>query len=332
LFSPKAQRYPYASLQGSLGGSDGEIEDRGDDTDYLTMWQDSLAKLRLTEKSHQLPEATVKSKWRDQAIYEVRSTSVAYYDAGRELDNLYDSGIDVYNDIHHLLKNINNRFYTAPAWYYPEKSRYYWLHLNYAESSLLYSNHYNIDNYAIVGIVDYHPVEDLHYTEEKGERRGEEFFAYREQVNLSSIKSIYINTNPSIIENYRIIPEKRYNRYGVDLSSDYNKYSKQSRGCAVFIETYPKGETGAIFGDKGFRKTWLDGYSSVKEFYSPNYSIIPPEPDYRRTLYWNPNVIPDENGVAKVQFHNNSSNKSFNISAETVTSDGIIGINDKCCF
>jgi hypothetical protein len=58
----------------------------------------------------------------------------------------------------------------------------------------------------------------------------------------------------------------------------------------------------------------------------PDYSIMPPEPDYRRTLYWNPNVMSNESGVARVQFYNNSSCRNFNISAETITSDGAIGI------
>ena len=97
-------------------------------------------------------------------------------------------------------------------------------------------------------------------------------------------------------------------------------------GCVVFIETYPEGEIPAK-GMKGVRKTWLEGYSDVKEFYSPNYSELPKEPDYRRTLYWNPAVTTDETGMAKIQFYNNSSCKNLSISAETVTSEGRIGLN-----
>ena len=95
--------------------------------------------------------------------------------------------------------------------------------------------------------------------------------------------------------------------------------------CAVFIETYPDGEI-PIAGVKGVRQTWLEGYSPVKEFYSPDYSVLPPEPDYRRTLYWNPMVTPDENGHAKINFYNNSSCKNFNISAETITPLGTVGV------
>ena len=74
------------------------------------------------------------------------------------------------------------------------------------------------------------------------------------------------------------------------------------------------------------KKMNLEGYSVVKEFYSPNYSELPNEIDYRRTLYWNPNVTTDENGRAKIQFYNNSRCTNFSISAETVTAEGKIGI------
>jgi len=101
-------------------------------------------------------------------------------------------------------------------------------------------------------------------------------------------------------------------------------------GCAVFIETYPAGKI-PVSGAKGVRKTRLDGYSAVKEFYSPNYAELPPEPDsdYRRTLYWNPSVTTDATGVAKIQFFNNGSCKDFSISAETVTPQGKIGVYQK---
>ena len=94
--------------------------------------------------------------------------------------------------------------------------------------------------------------------------------------------------------------------------------------CIIFIETYPADKTPAK-GTKGVRKTWLEGYSPVKEFYSPDYSALPPDADYRRTLYWNPSVTPDADGKAKIQFYNNSSCTHFRISAETVTSEGMMG-------
>ena len=91
------------------------------------------------------------------------------------------------------------------------------------------------------------------------------------------------------------------------------------------IETYPEGKIPTEAG-KGVRKTWLDGYSPVKEFYQPNYSALPPVPDYRRTLYWNPSVSTDKDGKAHIRFYNNSRCRKLKINAETITADGLIGI------
>jgi len=141
-------------------------------------------------------------------------------------------------------------------------------------------------------------------------------------IRLSAIKSIYINENTSVIAKY-IIPPDPSGSSAMDIALECS--------CVVFIETYPEGAVPAE-AMKGVRKTWLDGYSDVKEFYSPNYSELPPEPDYRRTLYWNPALTTDSTGIAKVQFYNNSSCKNLNISAETVTTEGIIGINYQKTF
>ena len=130
-------------------------------------------------------------------------------------------------------------------------------------------------------------------------------------IRIEAIKSIYINEILSIkcqYADFRLTP----------LQVD-GMYS-----CVVFIETYPDGMIPAEVG-KGVRKTKLEGYNQPTEFYNPDYSALPPEPDYRRTLYWNPSVTPNEYGRVNVQFYNNSRCRRFNISAETVTMQGLIG-------
>ncbi len=78
----------------------------------------------------------------------------------------------------------------------------------------------------------------------------------------------------------------------------------------------------------GIRKTEFEGYSLTKSFYSPPYDKLQmPDPDdVRRTLYWNPSVKTDANGKASVSFYNNRSADKINISAETVTSTGMMGV------
>jgi hypothetical protein len=38
--------------------------------------------------------------------------------------------------------------------------------------------------------------------------------------------------------------------------------------------------------------------------------------DYRRTIYWNPDVETNERGVANIKFYNNSYSRSLNVSVE----------------
>ena len=68
-----------------------------------------------------------------------------------------------------------------------------------------------------------------------------------------------------------------------------------------------------------------------KEFYSPDYNKtpLPTQGDYRRTLYWNPNVQTDSTGCASVEFYNNSSCTKYYIDAQTVTRKGEMGILNK---
>ena len=68
----------------------------------------------------------------------------------------------------------------------------------------------------------------------------------------------------------------------------------------------------------------LPGFAMPAEFYSPDYSKqTPPEPtDYRRTLYWNPNLQLDGNGEAKISFYNNAHYTTLEIEAEGQAADG----------
>ena len=81
----------------------------------------------------------------------------------------------------------------------------------------------------------------------------------------------------------------------------------------------------------GVRSTTFAGYSYSREFFSPEYSRyrLPNDKDYRRTLYWNPDVKTDKDGHAGIMFNNNGSCKSMNISVETVTENGVIGTYNK---
>ena len=72
----------------------------------------------------------------------------------------------------------------------------------------------------------------------------------------------------------------------------------------------------------GYRYLKVSGFSSLLPYRLPNYSKSHPEHDYRRTLYWNPDLQLDENGEATIQFYNNGTCKKLHISGEGVSDDG----------
>ena len=77
----------------------------------------------------------------------------------------------------------------------------------------------------------------------------------------------------------------------------------------------------------GTRLTYFEGYSYIREF--ARTVSKEPEPgdiDYRRTLYWNPNVETDEQGKTSILFYNNTSCRKINISAAGIAKEGIVSI------
>lgn len=137
-----------------------------------------------------------------------------------------------------------------------------------------------------------------------------DFNKYR-SLTLESIKSICISEDLGTMCRYA---DPRFTPMNID----------KLYGCVVLIETKPEGEIPAK-GAKGVRKTWLEGYSKVKEFYSPDYRVLPREEDYRRTLYWQPELMTDEQGCATVRFFNNSRCRCPRVTVNVLDSDGRIG-------
>ena len=75
------------------------------------------------------------------------------------------------------------------------------------------------------------------------------------------------------------------------------------------------------------RRYILEGFAEPAEFYHPDYSrhkLPEGQKDYRRTLYWNPNLQLDENGEARVTFYNNSRTTTLSVEAEGQAADGTL--------
>ena len=119
--------------------------------------------------------------------------------------------------------------------------------------------------------------------------------------DLSDCKAVYISENNNIWTNYVNV---------IGLSS--------YKPVTLFIYTHRLTKV----KDKGVRRTFFDGYSKAETFDMPDYSLLPPMEDHRRTLYWNPGVETDKNGRARIEFYNNSTCRQIVVSAETITKDG----------
>ena len=311
LFTPEPKRYSYTDLQiinaeNNMENMNGDEvnDDFKEETDtLLTAFQNSVAGLVIDKKIIRLPEVSVKAKRSTDAqdIYRNRSTSIVYYDMASEMDNIYDNGKFAGNDIHKMLVLSNKNFTIARI----GGNEY----LRYKGKPFFTSKGNKIYPWIPLFVINYKKAYSWNEVE---------YFKYK-NISLNAIKSIYINENPSVKCKYANTELQTVYDY---TCSDLDDFFS----CVVFIETYPEGKI-PVEGAKGVRKTWLEGYSPVKEFYHPDYSALPPDPDdYRCTLYWNPAVTTDENGKAKINFYNNNRSTSLIINAETVTPHGLIGV------
>ncbi len=77
---------------------------------------------------------------------------------------------------------------------------------------------------------------------------------------------------------------------------------------------------------KGLSSSTINGYSVIRQFYSPNYSSFNQAnemKDLRTTLYWNPQVVTtSKENKATFTFYNNDVTKAFRVIIEGMTQDG----------
>ena len=95
-----------------------------------------------------------------------------------------------------------------------------------------------------------------------------------------------------------------------------------SPDVTVELTTYPNDGAQITFRD---RHILFRGFNQPEQFYQPDYSNREPgsvPADYRRTLYWNPNAVSDENGQFTASFYNNAKETRLHMTAAGITSDG----------
>ena len=126
---------------------------------------------------------------------------------------------------------------------------------------------------------------------------------------LDEVKSIYIVYNekvPASLGMWELIESPNHNIY-------------------IYIYTH---RVFSAESNKGLRRTYFQGFNQASTFKTEDYSVIPPMADFRRTLWWQPNITTDAQGKAKVEFFNNSTCEEMYISVEGMTKDGRMLMNE----
>ncbi len=133
------------------------------------------------------------------------------------------------------------------------------------------------------------------------------------------------NIPEMVREKYNHLPNLNkvyiYTDYSPRLEGDPKYNQSNQPKVIVDLRRYEDGTQRIVYRN---RRMILTGFAVCDDFYHPNYSTRPTgEPtDYRRTLYWEPNLKLDASGQATVQFYNNARHTTLNVSAEGMTPSG----------
>ncbi|MCR5779128.1 MAG: hypothetical protein K6G70_01075, partial [Bacteroidaceae bacterium] len=115
----------------------------------------------------------------------------------------------------------------------------------------------------------------------------------------------------------------------------YTDYSPRREGDVRYEQSnQPSVEVSLRqFGDGTRRVTYLNrryvlkGFAYLEDFYHPDYQRNPPtdgQKDYRRTLYWNPDLKLDANGQAHITLYNNSQKTQICVETNGQAADGTL--------
>ncbi len=138
-------------------------------------------------------------------------------------------------------------------------------------------------------------------------------------VFLEEVKSIYISEDTKAFQNY-IMSADLESRGAVTVfvythhSMDMNRYENINVISKRQLRTH--------------RLTYFEAYNDPETFRMDDYSQLPLMEDFRRTLFWAPDIKTDENGNAHIEFYNNSSAKYLYISAEGLDREGRFLVNE----
>lgn len=280
LFEPALRKYDYQELNPSW--------DLSVDSTYVgKLIADADPYAAEDAKTIVLDELVVKAKNKKKKTVQdterFERSILGYYNIRQIVDDMRDEGKIINGDIGNLMHEINSNI-NFKGTYYKVDSIVYCVQGKNMERTF-------IDNY----------IDDIETAMLYYDRSGTKAFQFDKQfqakeatvedywtgvttdtTNVAALKDLYVRLDFSMSDRFN--PNRSY------LTS------------------------------RGVRKTYIQGYNRPSAFYSPQYpdGAFEAYEDRRRTLYWNPSLVTDENGKIQLDCYNSRNSTYLNISAETL--------------
>lgn len=297
-----------------------EMEDLKEKVEaFDSLYLDSISKM---VGIYMIDEIVIESKRKNKITTLVSEQSIdAYYDVRRCVDELRDKG-KIVTTIPEFLEMMNSQFFwdrKDDTYSYRQKPMLFIMDgkiLTFVERNMMLTE---IDGLYSILIC-----------------KGSGSFDI-DMLQNSSTESIDNTMNSQSVE--ESVSEESLDDVQTDEFGDMNHsienkndnpLSDITKYIFVYLTPQPnkdimnKNQTAAL----GTRKTVLQGYTPVLEYYKPAYPVVDlnlDKIDKRRTLFWEPYVSTDDNGEADIEFYNNQYSTILILKAETITEDGRIG-------
>ena len=359
-FAPMPRTYDWAETQPEAESLHGRLRFSGfKDTDTLAPPQEKrhilMPTVHIDERwAYENPRVA----WETEAVG--RQKSYLYYDCDAAVDLISDKGeeIPTFED---WLKE-RNKFFTGDTYIVRDEttdedwkeSLKLMFHIG-GESGIpekllidglnkgkqILSKEYNIykdglkyDGRPIVWVIDnaYNSISGINYNHQfKQEKPYKDPFKEPDEAKKNEIwdftvpkmEVTFVNSTTYNTVEMPLFLDEVKSVYVADDQSTWRKFiqfknENMQPPVTVFVYTHH-----SFFGNvKGLRRTYFQGYNVPSTFEMNDYSLLPPMGDFRRTLYWNPDVTTDKDGKAVIEFYNNSTCREIQVSAEGITPDG----------
>ena len=293
----------------------------------------------ITQKDHVLQNVTVKAKrryftnddWRYKNEAYGRRYATLYYNIDRELDNILDKGEPEPTIFEFLAKN-NKMFDNLECKDLPRASSNIQTTMD-DQSQSSFSELPRVQEYGRMSY-GHRPIKWI------VENGSNSIVLPLQNPRVYEKVTKILGTPPNVMENDNHEPLAGVSSDGEVLFHAFFPWWMSDIKSLYIVPDSPQETDGAVRiylychhkftteSNKGIRRTYFQGFNQASTFKTEDYSIIPPMADFRRTIWWQPDIITDAQGKAKVEFFNNSTCEEMYISVEGMTPDGKVLVNE----